>query len=144
MFDDQLRGAFSIELVHIQTIDALDPFRQGRIVEGHTSPEFDFSYFETCIAFWETAQKNKNPDDVERWQTNVDKAIRMIERLNGAYWLRRAETRLAASAAGLSGAGNYELLVRMANNYYQRKQVDDAVSAFELAGEHAFAARRFP
>jgi len=117
--------------------------QQGRVIAGQTSPELDFAYLETYIALWHAAEKAKDAKMAKAYQDKASRVIQILERLHGPYWQRRAETLLAASAATVGGAGNLDLLVRTAANYYQRHQFDDAVAAYNRAARYAQTAHHF-
>ena len=117
--------------------DALKTARRGREIGGQTSPELDFAVLQTYVSLWQAAGDRGNDKQALAWQAKAAGTARMIEDLYGPYWMRRAESLLADTAVGSSGAGNLEVLRRTAQNFYRRRQWDEAVDAYRQAAEKA-------
>jgi tetratricopeptide (TPR) repeat protein len=120
---------------------ALNLLKQGRELGGMAEPDLDYAMLETFIALWQAAAKQRKTEDARRWQEQAAKMVRLIERVHGPYWLRRAETLLAHSASE-SDTGNVELLVRAAENLYLRGDLDEAVARYDQAARLEAAAGR--
>jgi len=126
-----------IELAAGDCNAAFRTLAKGRDIGGQRSAELDFAYLEACIAGWQAAAKDDNQQEAAAWQERAAAAIREIEQLHGPYWMRRAEMRLASSAARVGGSGNVDVLVRTAQNSYRRGEMDDAVAHYEKAAQCA-------
>ncbi|MCC9607245.1 hypothetical protein LOC68_13765 [Blastopirellula sp. JC732] len=118
---------------------------QGRTLQGVTSPELDFAYFQTYIALWQAAAKNGDAT-AQRWQTQASAVIRDLEQLYGPYWSRRAELLLTQNAQS-AGTKDIDLLQRTADGYYRREQYEDAIATYDraaaAAAEEKDSAREF-
>lgn len=130
-----------LELARKNPEAALKLLQMGRQIQGQTLPELDYAVLETFIALWQAAAANDDEEKAKQWQEKAAQTVRLIEHLHGPYWLRRAETLLARSASK-SGAGNLELLVRAAENFYRRGQLDDALAQFDQAALQSVDAGR--
>ncbi len=114
-----------------------------RFTPDHTqiSPLWDLACLETYIALWLDADHSGRDEDAETWQNKAAETIRTIEDRYGMYWLRRAESQLAAAASGAS-VRNLDVLVRAADRFYLVGQFDDAVANYTRAAQKAKEAGR--
>jgi len=117
---------------------ALTALQQGRSIDGQISAELDFAMLEIFLAFWKAAAKQEQTQQAEQWQKKAAQTVKSIERLHGDYWLRRAQAQLALAARAGVGASGLDVLIMAAENYYRRGELDDAVEAYDQAGQHAF------
>ncbi|EAQ80332.1 hypothetical protein [Blastopirellula marina] len=108
---------------------------QGRQLNGVTSPELDFAYFQTYVALWQAAAKNGDAAGA-KWQAQASAVIRDLEQLYGAYWARRAELLLTQNAQS-AGTKDIDLLQRTADGYYRRGQYVDAIATYDRAAAAA-------
>jgi len=107
---------------------------------GGSSAELDLAAVETLVALWQAAEKQERADETAAWQNKAAAAVRSIAGRRSPYWLRRAEAVIARAAGRGEGAGNVELLRRMAENHAARAEFAEAISAYEKAAAVAGAA----
>ena len=118
----------------------------GRELDGVTSGELDYAWLETCLRAWRAAGRSGDGQGAAQWQTKATEMVRLIERVHGPYWARRAEM-LLAGYVGDAPDGNLEMRVRAAESSYRSGRFDDARDAYDrarsLALEQGDAARAF-
>jgi len=115
-----------------QPDQALQVLKEGREIDGQTSPVLDFVHLKVFLALAAQAAQNNRAAEAKEWQQKAAAAVKTIEALHGAYWLRRAETHLAAAAEG-TGEGNVELVARAADDAFRREQWADAAATYDQA-----------
>ncbi len=120
--------------------------------------ELDFARLEALVALWQRAggaagDPLPRPEaagaeaEAEKpaadWQQQATAQVQHIEKVHGAYWMRRAETLLAESLAA-GGAqrpagtpGNLDGLVRAAASYWRAGQADEALATYDQAAKAA-------
>ncbi|TWT32923.1 hypothetical protein [Blastopirellula retiformator] len=108
---------------------------QGRTLQGITSPELDFAYFQTYVALWQAAAVSGDADG-QKWQAQASAVIRDLEQLYGPYWSRRAELVLTQNAQS-AGTKDIDLLKRTADGYFRRQQYEDAIATYDRAAAAA-------
>jgi hypothetical protein len=121
--------------------DALGVLQKGREIAGQSSAELDLAHVETFIALWRRASDAKDSAQAKQWQDRAAAMVQAMEQFYGPYWTRRGEMLLAASAGSGTGDASLEVLVRAAKNHYLRMEFDEAVAAYQRAGEAAMAAK---
>ena len=126
-----------LELVTGNRTKALSLLDNGRLLSGDSSAELDLTHVEVYIASWLAAMAEDDEPQSLSWQAKAVAMVDVIERTHGAYWTRRAESLLTTAAGDGGHVGNTAVLIRTAQNLYQRKQFDEAVAAFERAAASA-------
>ncbi|MFI4875993.1 MAG: hypothetical protein ACIALR_11665 [Blastopirellula sp. JB062] len=114
---------------------------QGRELDGVTSPELDFAFFETYVALWQAAAESGDPAGA-KWQQRASAVIRDLEHLYGPYWARRAEL-LLTNRAQSAESKDLALLQRTADGYYRKRQYEDAIATYDRAASVAAAEKDF-
>ncbi len=127
--------AARLELSQDRPKVALSVLAQGRQIGGQASPELDFAHLETYDVF----ARATADDEVESgdWQKKSVAMARLIEHTHGPYWARRANLLLIRSAGSGSGSHDLEILVRVADDFYVKKQHDEAIQAYDKAAQQA-------
>ena len=126
-----------LDLVQDRLEEALTTIRKGRSIGSHAAPDLDLAIAETFVALWRDADGRDDRRRSADWQFKAVDAVRLIEQQHGAYWHRRAEGLLAATAAAGAGAGNLDVLVHAAQDAFHRDRPDEAVVAYDRAAEKA-------
>lgn len=126
-----------------QVDEALALAGQGRTIEGRVSPELDYAILEALLAGWKAASDRRDAANGERLQRQASQMVARIRGDHGPYWGRRADT-LEASivAGGAAVSGDFETLVRAAENFYRNSQFAEAVKAYDSARQQAAAAKQ--
>ena len=138
-----------IELV--LAIDRLDEavklLLAGRELQGANSPKLDYAWLQTFLEAWRAAAESGDQQTAAGWQTKATEMVRLIERLHGPYWMRRAEMLLAGYVQASPGGGDLDMRVRAAESSYRSGQFDEALSAYDgaqsLARQQGDQARAF-
>jgi hypothetical protein len=104
------------------------------------SPEVRLAVLEWMLASSRAAAKANRPADATEWQNRAAALTRLIAERHSAYWARRAETLLAATAAA-APTGDVALLVKAAESFYQQGNLDRAVELYDRAFEKAREAK---
>jgi hypothetical protein len=120
---------------------ALEVLGRGRVQEGRTSAELDLALLEAYLDQWRAADEQKNNAAVEQWQQKAVAVVRLIEQEHGPYWGRRADLLLVRTAERGSGVADLEVMVRTADNFYLKKQYDEAIDAYDKAAQKALGAQ---
>jgi len=107
---------------------------QGRQINGKISADLDFAFLEAFQAFAGSTTEKK---EAAEWQKKAVAMARVIEASHGAYWARRANLLLVSSAGNGGAMQDLEILVRVADNFYVKKQFDEAILAYEKAAAEA-------
>ncbi len=111
------------------------------------SAELDYAHLETYLAAWRGATEAKDSQQAGKWEKKATEMVRLIERLHGPYWARRAEMLLAGYVRTSPETGDLETLVRAAESSYRSGRFDDATVAYDrarvLASKNGAAARAF-
>ncbi|MEC9091545.1 MAG: hypothetical protein VX438_02480 [Planctomycetota bacterium] len=102
----------------------------GRQVAGSVSPDFDFAILEYCLYKLSTVD--------QAGQAGLRKsAIKMVDSigdLHGTYWGRRANLALI-SAVKATGSGGSATFIRVAQEYYRKKNYEQSILEFEKAAK---------
>ncbi len=116
---------------------ALSVLALGRQIEGQVSPELDFAHLETFDAL----AKDAGDDEQEKaeWQKKAVAMAELIEQTHGPYWSRRANLLLVRSAGSGGGSHDLEILIRVADDLYVKRQFDEAIAAYDKAAEQALS-----
>lgn len=122
-----------------QLDDALEIVNKRRSIGGREGAEMDFASFETFVALWKRAERDKNEPQVDVWQSQASAVVNDLEQLYGSYWARRAELLLTQQA--LSGTSqNIDLLQRTAEGYVRKREWPEALANYDRAIQAATAA----
>jgi len=101
------------------------------------SPELDFAQLEAWLALWRAATSEKDKERQRELQGKATATVAYLERTYGPYWGRRGELELLQTAGTAPDTGNVEILGRTAGNLFLKGQFDDAIVAYERAGQQA-------
>ncbi|MEX0792672.1 MAG: hypothetical protein WD045_06020, partial [Pirellulaceae bacterium] len=119
--------------------DALEIVNKRRSIGGQEGAEMDFASFETFVALWKRAERDKNEPQVDVWQSQASAVVHDLEQLYGSYWARRAELFLTQQA--LSGTSqNIDLLQRTAEGYVRKREWTEALANYDRAIQAATSA----
>ncbi|MBN2292735.1 MAG: bacterial transcriptional activator domain-containing protein [Pirellulales bacterium] len=131
-------------LVQGQLSRAVGILSLGRQIEAVVSPRLDYAWLWTCLEAWRAAGQAGEQKAANEWQTKANKMVRLMEKLHGPYWARRAQM-LAGKFYGAAG-GNQALqtLIYAAESAYRSGQLDDALTAYDRAVTTARAASKAP
>ena len=132
--DPQLRLQAQAELIWIELAadnltEAMKLVKQPRRVANVISPELDLARLETSLLQWQQVRKNNQPKQAQQWQQRSLAMVRFMETEHGAYWGRRAETRLL-NVAGRDSS-SLEILHRKADDLYLKGNLEEALAAYE-------------
>lgn len=126
--------ALRLELAAGHPERALEIARQGREAKGKTDADFDFAILETYNAL---AASAKTKQEAAQWRDKSVVLQQLIEQLHGPYWGRRATLLVVRSAAESGDVKNLQVLIKLAEEAWRKRNQDDAVRAFEKAGKQA-------
>lgn len=120
----------ALELKDLKTAERV--LTLGREIDGQNSPDFDFAVLQYLI------QKNEADDrqDHDKMQDELVKVVQSIEKQHGAYWGRRANLAMVASAR-VTGSGGSTTLIRVAQDFYRQKKFEESIEHFEKAADAA-------
>jgi hypothetical protein len=118
-----------IELASDRLAAALALAQQPRRIENITSPELDLARMEVSLVQWQQARKMNQTAAAQQWQQRAVDMVRFLESQHGAYWGRRAETRLLKIAG--RDTSNLEILHRTADDLYLKGKMEEALAAYE-------------
>ncbi len=127
--------AVRLELASGRPRVALTVLGQGREVEGQVSPELDFAHLEVFDVL--AREPGENEQAQADWQKKSLGMARIIEEIHGPYWARRANLLLVRSAGRGGGSHDLEILVRVADEFYVKGELDEAIGAYDKAAEKA-------
>ncbi|HIA20622.1 MAG TPA: hypothetical protein EYN70_14610, partial [Planctomycetaceae bacterium] len=97
--DPQLRLQARAELIWIELAaghlpQAFELVKQPPRIANVSSPELDLARLEASLVRWQQARQMNQTKEAQQWQQGAVAMVRFIEMEHGAYWGRRAETRL--------------------------------------------------
>ena len=104
--------------------------QQPRRIENIASPELDLARLEGSLVQWQQARQLNQTAAAQQWQQRAIDMVRFLESQHGAYWGRRAETRLLRIAG--RDTSNLEILHRTADDLYLKGKMEEALAAYEL------------
>jgi hypothetical protein len=126
---------------------------QGRSLEGRSSPELDFAWFEAFLALARAASdgtltrragegvRQSSEELAKQYQEQAAQTAKFLDENYGPYWGRRADQFLvAALPRGAAGGANVELLSRTADSLLTKGDLDGALKAYDEASSAARAA----
>jgi hypothetical protein len=131
--------ALRVELAANNLPQAQVLLKEGRILAGATSADYDFAVFETLLALWRSAAETKDEVTAKKYQKEALDYVKSLDRVHGPYWGRRATQLLVRSQPGGAGAGT-EVLSQAADSLYLKKEFDQAIAAYDKAADQARAA----
>jgi len=126
--------AIRLELAAGRPEKALEIARKGREANGKGLADLDFAILETYNAFADSA---KTKQEAAQWRDKSVALQQLIEQLHGPYWGRRATLLVVRSAAETGDVKNLQVLIKLAEEAWRKRNHDDAVRAFEKAGQQA-------
>ena len=129
--------AARLELARGEPNQALQVLKGPRTIDSVSSPQRDMAFLETCVALWRAASASGNESESTRWREESLAAARAIEESHGAYWGRLADRLLVREAVTTENRPDFEILIRRADDLYVQKKWDEAVAAYDLAGDAA-------
>lgn len=128
-----------LELSQNQLARALQWAAQ-RPTDTPVQPELDYAILSAQIRAWSQSTSARQPNaDALRNQTLAQ--VRLIERLHGPYWGRRAEQLLVGAASVAGDSESTEILSRTADDLYRKQRYRDALVAYQRAGQAALRNR---
>ena len=118
-----------IELVSNRLPAAMKLLQQNPRIGNITSPELDLARLEISLVQWQQARQQNQTAVAQQWQQRAVKMVGFLESQHGAYWGRRAETRLLRIAG--SDTSNLEILHRTADDLFLKGKMEEALAAYE-------------
>ena len=118
-----------IELASNRLPAAMTLLQQNRRIGNLTSPELDLARLEVSLVQWQQARQQNQTAAAQQWQQRAVEMVRFLERQHGAYWGRRAETRLLRIAG--KDTSNLEILHRTADDLFLKGKMEEALAAYE-------------
>ncbi len=85
------------------------------------------------LTAWESATQANNATEATRWEGEATRLMRRIESHKSAYWIRRAQMRLARFFQTAAASGDLDNLVRAAGSAYLSGQIDEALATYDRA-----------
>ena len=116
--------------------EAIERLALGREIDGATSADLDYAMLETCLAAWSAASQSGDNDKADLWRDKTSEMVRLIGRVDGPYWTRRAQMLVSSAMGALPGAG-LSVQIQAAENAYHSGQYDEALAAYDRARELA-------
>ncbi len=107
--------------------------------EGAISAELDLARLSACLAAWQAADENGEPDEADRWRQHAGELVQRIEGAHGPLWSRRAGLLLAGTARRSSASSDVTMLAHAAEGAYRSGEIDEALAAYDRAAELAAA-----
>jgi len=104
----------------------------GRQIENREHPEFDFAVLEFVVASFNQADASDKPN----MQKTMEGVVRSIESNHGVYWGRRANLKLVGATSNET-TNSQSVMIRIAREFYRKKQYSDSIREFEKAGDAA-------
>ena len=105
----------------------------GREIEGVTSGDLDYALLQVYLAAWRAAGEANDDQKVATFESRATEQVRLIERLHGPYWTRRAEMLLGGYVETSPGGGDLAMQIRAAESLYRSGRYDDALAAYDRA-----------
>ncbi|MHC4400359.1 MAG: tetratricopeptide repeat protein [Planctomycetota bacterium] len=112
--------------------EAVRMLAEGRQIEGATSPHLDYAILETTLAAWQAAGQSGDDGRAAEWQAKANDLVRLIRRLHGPYWTRRAQMLLSGYVRDVPG-GDLDMWIQTAEDAYHSQRHDDALAAYDRA-----------
>ncbi len=126
-----------LELAGSQWQSALSLLVQYRKTDSQSVPQLDFSELRIYVTAWKSAEQEHDEQAARQFQSKATATVKYLESTYGPYWGRRGEVVLLATAGHTAMPGNLEILRRTAEQFYHKKQWDDAIRAFEKTASQA-------
>jgi len=105
-----------------------------------SDPEIDLARLEAALAAANTSKAEANGAERAKWQRMAAALAQQIDQQHGRAAGRRADQLVASLLPQDAAGGNVDLLARVADNLYVKRQVDEAIAAYDKAAAAAHTA----
>ncbi len=107
--------------------------REGRAIEGRTSPDLDYAWLEAALAGWKAAEQAQDQATADAWKKQATDLVATIRSEHGPTWGRRAEMLAAGRIEARPEQGDLAMQTRAAETAYRDRRYPEALAAYDRA-----------